>query len=132
MGATNLWHPPVPPVATIGAAAIVFAALAYGGVSAEEKKKAAEPKPAACKTLTADADCTARSDFAPAFPACVGKNKSYDPPPVTRACGPRGPAQASQGIAAARRHTSELPSAAGSGRARVPVITREMDAEGTL
>jgi len=46
----------------IGAVAIVFAALAYGGVSAEEKKKAAEPKPAACKTLTADADCTARSD----------------------------------------------------------------------
>ena len=46
----------------IGAAAIVFAALAYGGVSAEEKKKAAEPKPAACKTLTADADCTARND----------------------------------------------------------------------
>jgi hypothetical protein len=38
----------------IGAAAIVFAALAYGGVSAEEKKKAAEPKPAA--------DCTARTD----------------------------------------------------------------------
>ena len=30
----------------IGAAAIVFTALAYGGVSAEEKKKA-EPKPAA-------------------------------------------------------------------------------------
>jgi hypothetical protein len=46
----------------IGAAAIVFAALAYGGVSAEEKKKAAEPKPAACKTMTAEADCTARTD----------------------------------------------------------------------
>jgi hypothetical protein len=46
----------------IGAAAIVFAALAYSGVSAEEKKKAAEPKPAACKTMTAEADCTARTD----------------------------------------------------------------------
>ena len=46
----------------IGAAAIVFAALAFGGVSAEEKKKAAEPKVAACKTMAAEADCTARTD----------------------------------------------------------------------
>ena len=46
----------------IGAAAIVFAALAFGGVSAEEKKKAAEPKVAACKTITAEADCTTRTD----------------------------------------------------------------------
>ena len=45
----------------IGAAAIVFVALAYGGVSAEEKKKA-EPKPAACKSMKMEADCTARSD----------------------------------------------------------------------
>jgi hypothetical protein len=44
----------------IGAAAIVLAALAYGGVSAEEKK--AEPKPAACKSMKAEADCTARDD----------------------------------------------------------------------
>ena len=54
----------------IGAAAIVFAALAYGGVSAEEKKKA-EPKPAACKTMTAEADCTARTD-------CSWVNASVD------------------------------------------------------
>ena len=46
-----------------GAAAIVFAALAFGGVSAEEKKKAAEPKVAACKTMTAEADCTGRGDY---------------------------------------------------------------------
>jgi hypothetical protein len=46
----------------IGAAAIVFAALAFGGVSAEEKKKATEPKVAACKTMTAEADCTGRND----------------------------------------------------------------------
>ena len=45
----------------IGAAAIVFAALAYGGVSAEEKKKA-EPKPAACKSMKMETDCTARND----------------------------------------------------------------------
>jgi len=45
----------------IGAAAIVLAALAFGGVSAEEKKKA-EPKPAACKSMKAEADCTARND----------------------------------------------------------------------
>ena len=45
----------------IGAAAIVLAALAFGGVSAEEKKKA-EPKPAACKSMTAESDCTARDD----------------------------------------------------------------------
>ena len=45
----------------IGAAAIVFAALAYGGVSAEEKKKA-EPKPAACTSMKMEADCTARND----------------------------------------------------------------------
>ena len=45
----------------IGAAAIVLAALALGGVSAEEKKKA-EPKPAACKSMKMEADCTARSD----------------------------------------------------------------------
>jgi hypothetical protein len=44
------------------AAGIVFAALAFGGVSAEEKKKAAEATPAACKTVTAEADCTARND----------------------------------------------------------------------
>lgn len=49
---------------TLGACAagIVVAALAYGGVSAEEKKKGAEPKPAACNSLKAEADCTARSD----------------------------------------------------------------------
>ncbi len=46
----------------IGAAAIVFAALAYGGVSAEEKKKAPEPKAAACNSLKVEADCTARTD----------------------------------------------------------------------
>jgi len=45
----------------IGGAAIVMEDLAFGGVSAEEKKKA-EPKPAACKTMTAEADCTARED----------------------------------------------------------------------
>jgi len=45
----------------IGAAAIVLAALALGGVSAEEKKKA-EPKPPACKSMKMEADCTARSD----------------------------------------------------------------------
>ena len=45
----------------IGAAAIVLAALAFGGVSAEEKKKA-EPKPAACRSMTAESDCTARDD----------------------------------------------------------------------
>jgi hypothetical protein len=45
----------------IGAAAIVLAALALGGVSAEEKKKA-EPKPAACKSMKMEADCTARND----------------------------------------------------------------------
>ena len=44
----------------IGAVAIVFAALAYGGVSAEEKK--AESKPAACKSMKAEADCTGRDD----------------------------------------------------------------------
>ena len=44
----------------VGAAAIVLAALAFGGVSAEEKK--AEPKPAACKSMKAEADCTARDD----------------------------------------------------------------------
>ena len=43
----------------IGAVAIVFAALAYGGVSAEEK---AAPKPAACKSMKAEADCTGRDD----------------------------------------------------------------------
>jgi hypothetical protein len=45
----------------IGAAAIVLAALALGGVWAEEKKKA-EPKPAACKSMKMEADCTARND----------------------------------------------------------------------
>jgi hypothetical protein len=55
----------------VGAAAIVFAALAFGGVSAEERKKAAEPTPAACKTATAEADCTARND-------CSWVNASVD------------------------------------------------------
>ncbi len=45
---------------SIGAAAIVLAALAYGGVSAEEKK--AEPKPPACRSVKMEADCTARDD----------------------------------------------------------------------
>jgi hypothetical protein len=45
----------------IGAATIVLAALALGGVSAEEKKKG-EPKPAACKSMKMEADCTARND----------------------------------------------------------------------
>ena len=45
----------------IGAAAIVFAALAYGGVSAQEKKKA-EPKPAACNSLKEESACGARDD----------------------------------------------------------------------
>jgi hypothetical protein len=45
----------------IGAAAIVLAALALGGVSAEEKKKG-EPKPAACKSMKAESDCTVRND----------------------------------------------------------------------
>jgi hypothetical protein len=43
------------------AAGIVVAALAYGGVSAAEKKKA-EPQVAACNTLKAENDCTARTD----------------------------------------------------------------------
>src|SRR5207248_2766603 len=41
--------------------AIVFAALAFGGVSAQDKKKA-EPKPAACNSLTAETACEARDD----------------------------------------------------------------------
>ena len=46
----------------VSAFAIVFAALAFGGVSAEEKKKAAEPKPAACNTLKDETGCGARTD----------------------------------------------------------------------
>jgi len=43
------------------AAGVVVAALAYGGVSAEEKKKG-EPKPPACNSLKVEADCVARND----------------------------------------------------------------------
>ena len=45
----------------ISAAAIVIAALTYGGVSAEEKKKG-EPKPPACKTIKDETGCKARED----------------------------------------------------------------------
>jgi hypothetical protein len=41
--------------------AIVFAALAFGGVSAQEKKKA-EPKPAACNSLKEESACEGRND----------------------------------------------------------------------
>ena len=45
----------------VSAAAIVIAAFAYSGVSAEEKKKS-EPTPAACKSEKDQTACTARSD----------------------------------------------------------------------
>jgi len=45
----------------VSAFAIVFAALAFGGVSAQEKKKA-EPKPAACNSLKDESGCGARTD----------------------------------------------------------------------
>ena len=44
------------------AAAVVLTALAFGGVAAAEKKKEAMPKPAACRTVMAEAECTARDD----------------------------------------------------------------------
>jgi hypothetical protein len=44
------------------AAAVVLTALAFGGVSAAEKKKEAAPKPAACRTIMAEAECTTRDD----------------------------------------------------------------------
>jgi len=42
------------------AAAVVLTALAFGGVSAAEKKK--EAAPPACRTVMAEGDCTARED----------------------------------------------------------------------
>ena len=44
------------------AAAAVLTALAFGGVSAGEKKKDAAPKAPACRTIMAEADCTPRED----------------------------------------------------------------------
>jgi hypothetical protein len=44
----------------ISAAATVLAALAYGGVSAQEKK--GEPKPPACNSLKDETACTGRED----------------------------------------------------------------------
>jgi hypothetical protein len=41
--------------------AIVFAALAFGGVSAEEKKKTTAA-PAACNSLKEESGCEARTD----------------------------------------------------------------------
>jgi hypothetical protein len=45
----------------VSAAAIVIAALTYGGVSAEEKKKG-EPKPPTCNSLKDETACKARED----------------------------------------------------------------------
>jgi len=47
------------------AAAVVMTALAFGGVSAAEKKKEDTPKakaPPACRTIMNEADCTPRDD----------------------------------------------------------------------
>jgi hypothetical protein len=50
-------------IVQLSAAAIVMSALAYGGVSAAEKKKDAAPKaPAACRTIMSEAECTPRED----------------------------------------------------------------------
>lgn len=46
----------------LSAVAAVMAAMAYGGVSAAEKKKEAAPKMEACRTIMAEADCTKRED----------------------------------------------------------------------
>ena len=46
----------------LSAAALVMSALAYGGVSAAEKKKEAAPKAAACNSLKDESACTARQD----------------------------------------------------------------------
>jgi hypothetical protein len=46
----------------LSAAALVMSAIAYGGVSAAEKKKEAAPKPAACNSLKAEGECEARQD----------------------------------------------------------------------
>lgn len=46
----------------LSAAALVLSALAYGGVSAAEKKKEAAPKQAACNSLKAEGECEARQD----------------------------------------------------------------------
>jgi hypothetical protein len=48
-------------IAQLSAAAIVLSALAYGGVSAAEKKKDGAAK-AACKTIMTEAECTPRAD----------------------------------------------------------------------
>jgi hypothetical protein len=49
-------------VLKLSAAALILSAIAYGGVSAAEKKKEAAPKPAACNSLKAEGECEARQD----------------------------------------------------------------------
>jgi hypothetical protein len=44
------------------AATVVLSAVVFGGVSAAEKKKEATPKAAACRTIMAEGECTARDD----------------------------------------------------------------------
>lgn len=46
----------------LSAAALVLSALAYGGVSAAEKKKEATKKPPACNALKDEKGCGARND----------------------------------------------------------------------
>jgi hypothetical protein len=47
---------------SVSAIAVVLTALAFGDVSAEEKKKKGEPKPPTCNSLKEEAGCTARED----------------------------------------------------------------------
>jgi hypothetical protein len=50
-------------VLRLSAAGLIISAFVFGGVSAAEKKKEpAMPKPPACRTIKAEADCTARED----------------------------------------------------------------------
>ncbi len=46
----------------IFSAALVLSAVAYGGVSAAEKKKEAATPAAACKSIKVEATCEARTD----------------------------------------------------------------------
>jgi hypothetical protein len=50
-------------IVKFSAAAGILAALAFGGEAvAQKKKEAAMPKPAACRTIMSESDCTPRED----------------------------------------------------------------------
>jgi hypothetical protein len=62
----------------LSAAALMFSAFAYGGVSAAEKKKEVAKPPAACNTVKEEKGCEARDDctwVAAVMDAKTGKQK---------------------------------------------------------